>query len=101
MIGRLSRVSREVEQRLEPAYSAHGLDGGWYDVLASLRRAGPPYRLRQSELAETLMLTSSGATKRLDRLEQAGLIAREPAPDDRRGIFIVPIWLARKKGFPI
>jgi DNA-binding MarR family transcriptional regulator len=34
------------------------------------------------------MLTSSGTTKRLDRLEQAGLIAREPDPDDRRGTLI-------------
>jgi DNA-binding MarR family transcriptional regulator len=34
------------------------------------------------------MLTSSGTTKRLDRLEQAGLIARTPDPDDRRGTLI-------------
>jgi DNA-binding MarR family transcriptional regulator len=34
------------------------------------------------------MLTSSGTTKRLDRLEQAGLVAREPDPADRRGTLI-------------
>jgi DNA-binding MarR family transcriptional regulator len=34
------------------------------------------------------MLTSSGTTKRLDRLEAAGLITREPDPDDRRGTLI-------------
>ena len=34
------------------------------------------------------MLTSSGTTKRLDRLEQAGLIARSPDPQDRRGTLI-------------
>jgi DNA-binding MarR family transcriptional regulator len=34
------------------------------------------------------MLTSSGTTKRLDRLEQAGLIARSPDPEDRRGTLI-------------
>jgi DNA-binding MarR family transcriptional regulator len=34
------------------------------------------------------MLTSSGTTKRLDRLEQAGLITRAPDPDDRRGTLI-------------
>ena len=88
IIGRVSRLARELEQRLEPVYRAHGLEAGWYDVLATLRRAGPPYRLRPSEFTGALMLTSSGTTKRLDRLEQAGLIARAPDPDDRRGTLI-------------
>ena len=88
VIGRISRLARELEQRLEPVYREHGLEPGWYDVLATLRRAGPPYRLRPTEFTTTLMLTSSGTTKRLDRLEQAGLIARTPDPGDRRGTLI-------------
>ncbi len=88
VIGRISRLARELEARLEPVYRAHGLEPGWYDVLATLRRAGPPYTLRPSEFSTTLMLTSSGTTKRLDRLEQAGLIARTPDPGDRRGTLI-------------
>lgn len=88
VIGRISRLAREIEQRLEPVYAADGLEPGWFDVLATLRRIGPPYRLRPTDFAATLMLTSSGATKRLDRLERAGLIARQPDPVDRRGILI-------------
>jgi DNA-binding MarR family transcriptional regulator len=88
VIGRISRLARELEQRLEPVYREHGLEAGWHDVLATLRRSGPPYRLRPSEFTGALMLTSSGTTKRLDRLEQAGLITREPDPQDRRGILI-------------
>jgi DNA-binding MarR family transcriptional regulator len=88
IIGRISRLARELEQRLEPVYREHGLEPGWHDVLATLRRSGPPYRLRPSEFTDALMLTSSGTTKRLDRLEQAGLIARAPDPDDRRGTLI-------------
>jgi DNA-binding MarR family transcriptional regulator len=87
-VGRISRLARELEQRLEPVYREHGLEPGWHDVLATLRRAGPPYRMRPSEFTNTLMLTSSGTTKRLDRLEQAGLITRGPDPDDRRGTLI-------------
>src|SRR5215216_1718299 len=88
VIGRISRLARELEQRLEPVYREHGLEPGWHDVLATLRRTGPPHRLRPSEFTTSLMLTSSGTTKRLDRLEQAGLITREPDPDDRRGTLI-------------
>ena len=88
VIGRISRLSREIERRLEPVYAASGLEPGWYDVLATLRRAGPPYRLRPTDFAASLMLTSSGTTKRLDRLEAAGHITREPDPSDRRGVLI-------------
>ena len=88
VIGRISRLARELEQRLEPVYREQGLEAGWYDVLATLRRAGPPYRLRATEFTSALMLTSSGTTKRLDRLEQAGLVERGPDPEDRRGTLI-------------
>jgi DNA-binding MarR family transcriptional regulator len=88
VIGRISRLARELEQRLEPVYREHGLEPGWHDVLATLRRIGPPHRLRPSDFSGALMLTSSGTTKRLDRLEHAGLIERTPDPDDRRGTLI-------------
>ena len=88
VVGRVSRLARELEARLEPVYREHGLEPGWHDVLATLRRSGPPFRLRASEFSGALMLTSSGTTKRLDRLEQAGLIKRDPDPHDRRGVLI-------------
>ena len=88
VIGRVSRLARELEQRLEVVYREHGLEPGWHDVLATLRRSGPPYQLRPTEFAGALMLTSSGTTKRLDRLEQAGMITRGPDPRDRRGTLI-------------
>ena len=88
IVGRVSRLARELEARLEPVYKAHGLEPGWHDVLATLRRNGPPYQLRPTDFSGQLMLTSSGTTKRLDRLEQAGLITRAPDPEDRRGTLI-------------
>ena len=86
IVGRISRLARELEQRLEPVYAQHGLEPGWHDVLATLRRSGGA--LRPTDLTNASMLTSSGTTKRLDKLEQAGLIAREPDPADRRGTLI-------------
>src|SRR5215212_3190670 len=88
IVGRISRLARELEQRLEPVYREHGLEAGWHDVLATLRRHGPPFQLRPTDLTNASMLTSSATTKRLDRLEEAGLIARSPDPADRRGTLI-------------
>jgi DNA-binding MarR family transcriptional regulator len=97
VVGRVSRLARELEQRLEPVYREHGLEAGWHDVLATLRRTGPPFRLHPSDLTGALMLTSSGTTKRLDRLERAGLIARTPDPDDRRGTLITLTAAGRER----
>jgi DNA-binding MarR family transcriptional regulator len=88
VVGRISRLAREIEPRLERVYAEQGLEPGWHDVLATLRRSGPRYQLRPTDLTEALMLTSSGTTKRLDRLEKAGLIVRSPDPEDRRGTLI-------------
>ena len=88
IVGRVSRLARELEARLEPVYKAHGLEPGWHDVLATLRRSGPDHRLRPTDLTNATMLTSSGTTKRLDKLEQEGLIRREADPNDRRGTLI-------------
>jgi DNA-binding MarR family transcriptional regulator len=97
VVGRISRLARELEARLEPVYREHGLEGGWHDVLATLRRQGAPFRMRVTDLTDALMLTSSGTTKRLDRLERAGLIAREPDPSDRRGVLIALTAAGRER----
>ena len=60
----------------------------WYDVLWAIRRA-PARRMRMSELAASLTVSRGGLTKIADRLENAGLIRREPAADDGRGLYAV------------
>jgi DNA-binding MarR family transcriptional regulator len=60
----------------------------WYDVLIELREA-PGFRLRQRDLARSVVLTRSGISRLVDRLEAAGLVRREPNPADRRGDLIV------------
>src|SRR3954454_24555122 len=74
VVGRISRLARELEARLEPVYREDSLEPGWHDVPVTRRRQGEPYRLRVTDLTSVLMLTSSGTTKRLDRLERAGLV---------------------------
>src|SRR6478735_7026756 len=60
IVGRVSRLGRELEVRLEPVYRAHGLEPGWHDVLATLRRAGPPFRLCVTDLTASMMIGSAG-----------------------------------------
>lgn len=56
-----------------------------YGVLAALRRAGPPYAQKPSELYSRLQRSSGGMTKILKRLEESGYVSRAPDPDDGRG----------------
>lgn len=88
VIGRISRISRHLDHLLQRNYTRFNLNGGEFDVLASLRRSGYPYQLTPTELFNSLMLSSGAMTNRLDRLEEAGLIKRLPNPDDRRGILV-------------
>nr|MBA2476262.1 MarR family transcriptional regulator [Actinomycetota bacterium] len=84
VVGRISRLAQLLQVELEPIFATHGVNGGEFDVLASLRRAGRPYRLIPTELSKALMVTSGGMTKRLAALEGRGLIRREPDPNDGR-----------------
>jgi DNA-binding MarR family transcriptional regulator len=60
----------------------------WYDVLWPLYRA-PGHRLRMGVLAAEVTLSRTGLTRLVDRIERHGLLRREPAPEDRRGSYIV------------
>jgi DNA-binding MarR family transcriptional regulator len=75
-------VIRRLETELE---SETGMSIADYDVLATLARAGRT--LRMSDLAERVLLSRSGMTRRVDRLETAGLVERRECATDRRGAF--------------
>ena len=77
VIGRISRLARELEQRLEAVYRRHGLEPGWHDVLATLRRNGPPYQLRPTDFA-------GHADAHLERHDQAPGPPRAGGPHHAR-----------------
>lgn len=83
-IGRILRLARHFDRELAPIYRPKGLDFGLFDVLATLRRIGPPYRLTPGELDDWCMVTSGGMTARLQRLQEAGLVARRQDANDGR-----------------
>jgi DNA-binding MarR family transcriptional regulator len=76
---------RELDAELD---AAHGLPLSSYDVLIYLR-AAPGKRLRMAELADSVLLSRSGVTRLVDRLEREGLIVRDACEEDGRGLFAV------------
>lgn len=85
---RVLRLGRHVDRAIDATTTEHGfLVGGDYEVLASLRRVHPA-PVQPASLAERTMITSSGMTGRLDRLEGDGLVVRVANPDDRRAVDI-------------
>lgn len=89
LLGRLNEASQVMSRDyLAPAYADIGLKTGEFDVLATLVRSGPPYKLTPTELYRSTMMSSGGMTARVDKLEKAGLVERCPHPDDRRALTV-------------
>lgn len=83
---RIVRLQRFLDHRIGEVLASYGLNEGEINVLATLRRAGPPFELSPTELYRGLLLSSSAMTNRIDRLEQQGHVRRIPDPDDRRRV---------------
>lgn len=96
VLGRVHRIATLVRPGIERTFAAHGLDRAGFDVLASLRRAGPPFRLTPTDLYRSLMVPSGSLTHRLGRLEAAGLVAREPSAEDGRSLIVALTEIGRR-----
>ena len=81
------RAHRELVAHLdEELQRSHDLPLSSYEVLLCLARSEHG-RLRMGELAERLLLSRSGLTRLVDRLERRGLVYRERCEEDARGLF--------------
>jgi DNA-binding MarR family transcriptional regulator len=78
-------LTRELDEELR---RTHGLPLTSYDVLVNLEGA-PDQQMRMSELADAVLLSRSGLTRLVERLERDGLLARADCPGDARGSFAV------------
>ncbi|MGO3869124.1 MAG: MarR family winged helix-turn-helix transcriptional regulator [Alcaligenes sp.] len=88
LLGRMTRCFQLVQKQMSENFRRHGLQLGEFDVLASLRRSGPPYTLAPTALFSTLMVSSGTMTHRLQGLEKQGLIERIADPEDARRILV-------------
>jgi DNA-binding MarR family transcriptional regulator len=77
----VTQVSRDLETSI-------GIPVSWFEVLLRLARS-PEHRLRMAELARQVGLSTSGLTRLVDRIEEAGYVTRAACPTDRRGAHAV------------
>jgi DNA-binding MarR family transcriptional regulator len=68
--------------------ASQGMPLGWFEVLVQLTSA-PDSRLKMQELAHSVLLSKSGVTRLVDRMEAAGLVTRAACPTDRRAVYAV------------
>ena len=88
VLSRVSRLARHLDRARRAVFTAHDIESWEFDVLTALRRAGPPYELSPGRLLRATLVTSGTMTNRIDRLESAGLVHRNPDPQDKRGVLV-------------
>jgi DNA-binding MarR family transcriptional regulator len=87
VFGRIARTFALQRRAQAAIHDANGLSHAAFDMLANLRRSGPPHRKTASSLARSSLVSTGGITFRMDGLESAGLIRRVRDPSDRRVIY--------------
>jgi DNA-binding MarR family transcriptional regulator len=92
----LLRVHAAVVPKLGKALTEVGLPISWYDVLLVLN-AAPERRLRMSELGSQAVLSREQISRVVTELEKAGLVERQPNPDDKRSSFAVLTTQGRRR----
>ncbi len=88
VLSRISRLAKHLDIARRGAFTDHDLETWEFDVLSALRRQGPPFQLTPGALVRATLVTSGTMTNRIDRLEAAGLVRREPDPSDKRGVLV-------------
>jgi len=81
---RIIRLALVMNRHSESVCREYGFGFGEYDLLMTLRRGGPPYARRPTDLSEASLVTSGATTGRIDRLAALGLVERVDSSSDRR-----------------
>ncbi|HVW34023.1 MAG TPA: MarR family transcriptional regulator [Acidimicrobiia bacterium] len=86
-IGLFFETAAGLEAALGRHLDGYGLPRVWLEVLVRIARS-PGHQLRMADLAAQVALSPSGLTRAVDKIEEAGLVARVSCPSDRRGAFV-------------
>lgn len=88
VVVRIMSLSRAFLRQATEALAPLELELFEYDVLSALRRQGRPYGLPATGLAKETGLSSGAMTNRIDKLEERGLVSRNPDASDRRAVIV-------------
>lgn len=88
VITRLWRIAKLLEADRRRTMSRLGMDAPTRDLLSTLRRAGPPYRLTPGEIARATLISPGAVSQRLTRAEAQGLVRRHRQGPDGRSVTV-------------
>ncbi|GAB3689400.1 MarR family winged helix-turn-helix transcriptional regulator [Saccharopolyspora tripterygii] len=83
VITRIWRIAKLLEDQRRRSDSRAGVDAATRDLLSTLRRSGPPYRLAAGEIARQSLVSAGAISQRVARAEQRGLVVRSRGQDGR------------------
>jgi DNA-binding MarR family transcriptional regulator len=90
-IGILTRIwqaAKVLSDERRRTLAAIGMDAATMDLLSTLRRSGPPYRLSTRDLTARCLVTAGAITQRVDRAQGTGLVRRLPPEAGSRVVFV-------------
>jgi DNA-binding MarR family transcriptional regulator len=88
ILGRTQRISAHLQSRAAKWLAPLGLTWESFSLLVALRRSGPPYALRPTDIYRESLLSSGAITNRIDQVEKKGWVRRHDSPTDRRGVIV-------------
>lgn len=87
-VQRIQWISKLIHRQMEETLADYELTHGEWGILRQLAMEGPPHRSSPGKLAQRDGLSSGAMTNRLDQLEKAGLVKRQPDLEDRRALHV-------------
>jgi DNA-binding MarR family transcriptional regulator len=88
VVARVTRTGGFLANSIRENLRGTGIEPWEFDVLATLRRVGPPHTLSPKDLAATTMVGNAAMTHRVDKLVERGLVSRNADPESRRRLQI-------------
>ncbi|MER7081647.1 DNA-binding transcriptional regulator, MarR family [Saccharopolyspora kobensis] len=88
VIARILRIAKLITDERRRVLAELGIDSATLDLLATLRRAGDPYRLTPAEIAEKCLVSGGAITQRVARAEDAGLVRTQRSASGKRTVAV-------------